>query len=181
MRRTRTLAFARLTCAGLAAVLLLRAPVLAQEVTGPALKAAFVFAFVKFTEWPGSQLAPKAPILICVLGSKTVSAALDKAVKDRVFEGHAISVLPVVVAGPLRACHVLYVSDIPAVQAGQVVTALGDAPVLTFSDIEGFNDLGGIVRFYFEHGQIRYSVNLESIKRARLQISSQILRAAKPQ
>ena len=53
--------------------------------------------------------------------------------------------------------------------------------MLTISDVEGFTELGGIAQFFFEHGQLRFSVQLESAKRARLQISSRLLALAKRQ
>ena len=59
------------------------------------------------------------------------------------------------------------------------IAGLRDAPVLTISDIEGFTEVGGIAQFFFEHGQLRFSIQLESAKRARLQISSRLLVMAK--
>ena len=82
-------------------------------------------------------------------------------------------------AGPQRVCHVLYVSGVTAGQAAQLVAGLRDVPVLTISDIEGFTELGGIAQFFFEHGQLRFSIHVVSAKRARLQISSKLLALAK--
>ena len=178
MRRTRALVSAHLACAA-TAILFLGSPAPAQEVTEPALKAAFVYNFAKYTEWPGDHLPAKAPLIICVLGNKAVADALERAVRNRVLADHPIRVTYVVAAEPLRACQILYVSDVPALQAGQVIAGLGDASVLTISDIEGFTALGGITQLYFDRGRVTFSVHLTSARRVRLQISSRLLVLAK--
>ena len=62
-----------------------------------------------------------------------------------------------------------------------VVAELREAPVLTISNIDGFASAGGMTQFFFEHGQLRFRIHLESAKRAGLQISSRLLIMARPQ
>ena len=178
MRRTRSLGSAYIACATMLAVLLAEAVAPAQDVTAPALKAAFIYNFAKFTEWPGDVLPPKAPLVICVLGDKAVADALGRALKDRELSGHPLSMSYVAATGPVRTCQVLYLSEVPAAQAAQIVAGLGDAPVLTVSDLDGFAEFG-IVQLFFEHGQPGFAVNLDAAKRARLHISSRLLVLAK--
>lgn len=160
--------------------MLLLTPVLtsAQDVTESALKAAFIYNFAKFTEWPG--VAPAAePFVMCVLGDAAVGDALQQAVRTRLLAGHTMTVSQVAPAGPVRACHVLYVSGVPSTRAAELVAELRDLPVLTISDIEGFTAVGGIAQFFFEGGRLRFNIQHESAKRARLQISSRLLALAK--
>ena len=56
---------------------------------------------------------------------------------------------------------------------------LHDTPVLTISDLDGFTDIGGIAQFYFEQGRLRFTIRVQSVKRARLEISSRLLALAK--
>ncbi len=173
--------FTRITRAAIAAALLMPVPASAQDVTEPALKAAFIYNFAKFTEWPADVVPAGEPFVMCVLGDAAVGEALERAVKGRDLGGRTHGRVAVGVAErPQRGCHVLYVSGVTAGQAAQLVAGLRDAPVLTISDVEGFTELGGIAQFFFEHGQLRFSVHLESAKRARLQISSRLLALAKP-
>jgi hypothetical protein len=175
----RPLGLASLTRATLAALLLWPALAFAQDVTEPALKAAFIYNFAKFTEWPG-ELPPGQPVTMCVLGDAGVADALERAVVGRALGGRPIAVSRVVAASPKRACHVLYVSGVSLTQAGQLIEDLRDLPVLTISDIDGFTQVGGIAQFFFEHGQLRFRIHIEHAKRAKLQISSRILVIAKP-
>jgi hypothetical protein len=157
----------------------MRVLVSAQDVTEPALKAAFIYNFAKFTEWPADVVPAAQPFVMCVVGDAAVSDALERTVKGRMVAGHTMAVSDVAPAEPQRLCHVLYVSQVTASQAAQLVAPLRDVPVLTISDVDGFTELGGIAQFFYEHGQLRFSVHVESAKRAHLQISSRLLALAR--
>ena len=178
MRRTRLLRFAPIVCATITIVMMMRAPGLAQNVTEPALKAAFIYNFARFTTWPDGWPVSE-PFVICVLGD-AVADALERVVKGRQLAAHPIVVSRATPTGPNRACHLLYITGIPSSQAAQMVAGLRDAPVLTISDIEGFNDVGGMAQLFFERGQLRFSIRLDPVKRARLQLSSKLIILAKP-
>lgn len=179
-RRIRIRSSAPLTRAAITLLLLLRglaAP--AQDVTEPALKAAFIYGFSKFTVWPDDALPAAPPSLMCVLGDPAVADALARTVEGRLHAGRAISVSRVTAEGSLRGCQILYLSNVDATRAAQIVTGLRDAPVLTISDMDGFGELGGIAQLYFEHGQLRFSFRLDPARRARLEISSKLLTLSK--
>ena len=163
----------------IAILLLMGAGVSAQDVTEPALKAAYIYSFAKFTEWPADVVPSAEPFVMCVAGDAAVGDALERAVKGRVLSGHSMAILRVPPAGPQGVCHVLYVSGVTSVQAAHLVAGLHDAPVLTISDVEGFTELGGIAQFFFERGRLCFSIHVGSAKRARLQISSNLLALAK--
>jgi hypothetical protein len=151
----------------------------AQDVTEPSLKAAFIFNFAKFTEWPADAMPIGEPLVLCVLGDAAIGEALERAVKSRTLSGHRMDVLQATSIGtPQDGCHILYLSGMTVTQAAKLVAALRDAPVLTISDAEGFTQIGGIAQFFFQHGKLRFTVHVESAKRARLRISSRLLALA---
>ena len=165
--------------AGALVLALLRGIAVAQDVTEPALKAAFIYNFARFTTWP-SDLPATDSFVICVLGDAAVSDALARAVAGRHLMERPIAVIPVAAAAPKRGCRILYVSGVPARELATVVGDLRDEPVLTISNIEGFASAGGMTQFFFEHGQLRFRIHNESAKRAGLQISSKLLIMARP-
>ena len=63
--------------------------------------------------------------------------------------------------------------------AEELARRIKEGAIPIISDVEGFTDVGGIAQFFFEHGQLRFRIQLESAKRARLQISSRLLIMAK--
>ena len=162
------------------AVLVMAAPpAFAQDVTEPALKAAYIYNFARFTEWPRDAVPADAPLVMCVVGDAAVGTALEQAVKGRMLGGHLLTVLRMTITGQNQMCHVLYVAGVTVDRAAQLIAGVREMPVLTISDIEGFTDRGGIARFFFEHGRLRFSVQVDAAKRAGLQISSKLLVLAK--
>jgi hypothetical protein len=148
----------------------------AQEVTEPALKAAFLYHFARFTTWPADGLSsPSAPMTMCVLGDQAVGAALAQAVKHRQVAGHAIRVVQLGAGESAGACQVLYLSGLPAARIAGVVATVREVPVLTVSDSATFLKAGGIAQFHFQKGQLRFVLAADAASRAGLQLSSRIL------
>jgi hypothetical protein len=181
MCRTRVVRLTRIGCAAIAGLLLLRGTPSAQDVTESSLKAAFIYNFAKFTEWPADAAPDNAPLVLCVLGDAAVRDALGRTVQARMIAGHSMTVSSLTPAGSQMKCHVLYVSGVTAAQAAHAIAGLRDAPVLTISDMEGFTGMGGIARFFFEHGRLRFTVHIPSADRAHLRISSNLLALATPE
>jgi uncharacterized protein DUF4154 len=164
--------------AALAVSLLCASTAQTQNVTEPSLKAAFVYNFAKFTEWPSDALPATAAFTACVLGDGPISDALERTVKGRLISGRSISVSRVTVEGPLRTCHLLYISGVTAAQVSAIVTIVKGAPVLTISDLDDFGPLGGIAHVFVEDGKMRFDINLDRAKHSRLQLSSKLLTLA---
>ena len=179
MRRLRLRGFGRVAAAAIAALLLVQVPASAQVVTEPALKAAYIYNFAKFTEWPAGAVPPGQPLKMCVIGDQAVVDELARLVKNRELAGRKMAVSRLPLTGSPETCHILYVSGVSADQAAHAVAGLADAPVLTLSDVEGFTAHGGIAQFFFERGRLRFDVDIPAVKRARLQISSRLLAMAK--
>lgn len=148
----------------------------AQTASEPALKAAFLYNFARFAEWPADAAA--GPLTICVIGDAAIADALDGTVKGRTIDNREVAVSRVKPEG-LRACHVLYVAGVDPIRAQQIVDELKSAPVLTVSDGEVFAKNGGIAGVFVEQGKMRFAINVEAAQQARLRISSRLLSLAK--
>lgn len=180
MRRIRCRHLARAGRAAVAGLLLTSSAASAQDVTEPALKAAFIYNFAKFTEWPADAAAAKDPFVLCVVGDAAVGEALERAVKARALGGQSLSVSSMTADQLPPKCRLIYISGVTASRTAQLLTGLRDVPVLTISDLDGFTALGGIATFFFQHGQLRFTVNQASAARAHLHISSKLLTLAGP-
>jgi hypothetical protein len=145
---------------------------LAQRVSAPALKAAFLLNFVKFAQWPGDAVRPGASISLCVLGDEQVAASLEGTVKGHPVDGHDPIVKRVRPDDAVRDCHLLYVSRLGTNQWTTLVQSLNNAPALTISDLSGFAEAGGIANLIVEDQKIRFAINVDAADRARLRLSS---------
>jgi hypothetical protein len=145
-----------------------------QEATEAALKAAYLYNFARFSEWPADALAANAPIAFCVT-DPPVATALEQIVAGRSIEQHALVVRRVASGAPLPTCHVLYTSHLDAQQAAVLVAATRGVPVLSVSDVELFTAAGGVARFFVENAKLRFAINVDAAARARLRLSSKLL------
>jgi hypothetical protein len=101
--------------------LLVSAGTLAQGTAEPALKAAFLYNFVKFTDWPADAAPSDAAIRLCVLGDEAVGTALEQTVKNHQVDGHPLTMARVNVDGALRSCHLLYVTGLDRRRSMQLI------------------------------------------------------------
>jgi hypothetical protein len=145
------------------------------------LKAAFLYNFVKFTEWPAEEMANKSePFVIGVLGKDPFGAALDK-----VIEGESFHQKPIVVRRFSRLdqsaanSHVLFVSASEETHLPAIIKLLEGQAVLTVSEIENFANRGGVIKLTKESNRIVFEINVDSVKRAGLVMNAQLLRLAR--
>lgn len=149
-----------------------------QEVAGPALKAAFLFNFVKFITWPPDVLPDAAPLVMCVINDQAIGSSLTSAVRGRAVLGHEIRVHQADTPTDLRTCHLLFVSGTRA-DALRAVAAVRQSPVFTVSDVQAFTTDGGIAQLHVQQGQLRFAIAPDTARAARLQISSKLLSLAR--
>lgn len=151
----------------------------AQETKEYLVKAAFIYNFVKFVEWPGEKaIAKQSGIDICVMGESQLVTA------SSVFKAASTSklALKLVQENDLRAvmghCHVVFISDSETARLQEILAALRAAPVLTVSDIDGFAEKGGMIGFVISDGKIKVVVNTKSAAAASMRVDAQLLEIA---
>lgn len=159
-------------------LLLVRVGLGAQAITQPALRAAFIYNFAKFTEWP-SDSPPAGPLTLCVLDDNAVEGALSELVGSSTINGRAVTISRNATGARLRACHLLYVGETTSDRAATILEELLGAPVLTVSTGDDFVRLGGIVGLFVEDGRMRFAVNPTAAERAGVRLSSKLLQLAK--
>jgi hypothetical protein len=142
------------------------------------LRAAFIFNFAKFTEWPPAVVADDAPISLCVIDDEDAFDTFRRVVKGRSVGTHGLTVRLLRLEDDLRACQVVYAPQLDASRAADLLARLGDAPVLTISDYAQFARCGGVANFIVENGLMRFAINVDSAQRARLRVSSRLLTVA---
>jgi hypothetical protein len=149
----------------------------AQTVAAPELKALFLLNFTRFTEWP--DIAPATPLVLCVLGDEPVLEALSVAAQSQHVNDHRIQVARMTVAGAWPSCHVLFVSGTAVKTASALLESVRVSPILTVSDQSLFAQSTGVIELYAEGERMKFAINVDSLQRAHLRISSRLLGLAK--
>ena len=145
------------------------------------LKAAFLYNFTKFVDWPprAFPVADAAPIVIGIVGEDPFGTAIDDLVRGEVVRDHALIVKRMPADGDLRSCHVLFISRSEKEHLPALLSQLKGSPVLTVSDMERFGEQGGIVNLVLENKAVKIEINPAAAERAGLQISAKLLRLAR--
>jgi YfiR/HmsC-like len=75
------------------------------------LKAAFLFNFAKFTEWPpGAFSSASAPINLCIWGSEPLEGALDEIVRGKTLNNRELHVMRTINLEDLTTCQVVFIA-----------------------------------------------------------------------
>lgn len=151
--------------------------VASQSVTQPALKAAFLFNFAKFVEWP-LDLSP-AELSVCVLDDAAVEDALLQLISGAPVPGRVVTLVKGAGNQSLRGCHVLYVGETDPARVAATLDEVKNTPILTVGDGAQFAREGGMIGLFIDDGRMRFAINPDAAQRAGLRFSSRLLSLAK--
>ncbi|HEY1792572.1 MAG TPA: YfiR family protein [Opitutaceae bacterium] len=163
-----------------AACLLAAAAVTAFGAGSPSesdLKAAFIYHFTQFVEWPDAAFqADDSPFVIGVLGTDPFGGTLEALVRGESVARHPIRIRILRDGDNQVGCHILFVTrdGEPRLDARR----LGASPVLTVGESDQFFDAGGMVEFVTERRHVRIKINLSEARAHGLAISAKLLRVA---
>jgi hypothetical protein len=142
------------------------------------LKAAFLYNFATFGEWPPSAFVhPNSPFIIGVLGADPFGRALEEIVAGERIKGRPIIIQRFDRLFGSESCHILFISASEKSRLAEVLAYYRERPVLTVSDIPGFVDAGGRVGFTTST-RIGLQVNQAALRAGNLAISPKLLRLA---
>ncbi len=143
------------------------------------VKAALVFKFAKFIDWPEEAFAERdSSLVVTVIGDDPVGACIAKDLANATVKGRKIEVKMAKGVDNLESSHILFVSRSVEGSWPEIRKAIQGKPVLTVSDIEGFTRRCGVIGFFLEDRKVRFEINPEVGKTQQLGISAKLLRLA---
>lgn len=164
------------------------------------IKAAFLYNFIKFVDWPEEKMPDNdEPVIIGVIGDKDFVKTFDP-IKDKQVKGKKVIIKLFDDLGelkkseeknssklrqtiePLKKCHIVFLcicNSVSIDNSAAVIDALKGSAVLTAGEQADFLENGGNINFLVEKKKVRFEINLSSAKHNKLKIRSQLLRLAK--
>ncbi|HEX3531342.1 MAG TPA: YfiR family protein [Thermoanaerobaculia bacterium] len=143
------------------------------------LKAAFLYNFAKFVEWPQAAFPePTTPVTLCVLGDDAVGASLEMVVKGEKLNDRRLVVRLLRDPQATQGCHVLFVGPEKG-RLPEILAPLRGTGVLTVGGAADFLDRGGMIRLFLEQNRVRFDINLDAAEQSHLKLSSKLLRLAR--
>ncbi|NIA00265.1 YfiR family protein [Massilia sp. CCM 8734] len=143
------------------------------------VKAAYLFKFAGFVEWPdGSFARADSPLQIGVSGNDGLADQLEQMVAGRTVAGHAVQVRKLRRGDPVGGVHILFIGAGERAAVIDMLAAARGQSVLTVSDAEDGIALGCMIAFVVAQDRLRFDVALGQVNSSRLRISARMLAAA---
>jgi hypothetical protein len=143
-----------------------------------AVKAAYLFNFARFVEWP-PEAGHRDTLVIGILGTDPFGSALDQTIAGKSITGRTLTTRHLGAQDSIEGVDILFVCSSEASRLPQLLKRLDDAPVLTVGDLDDFASRGGMVGFVIKDDTVRFDVNLDRIWQSRLKMSSQLVKVAR--
>jgi hypothetical protein len=151
----------------------------ADEVDEYHLKAAFLYNFAQFVEWPAEAFkSADEQIGLCVLGENPFGSALNQAVKGKTAAGRKFAVREISEPKEAGRCHILFVAGSESGRVKPVLAELKGRNVLTVGETEDFAAAGGVITFRLKATRVRFGIDIQAASSANLKISSKLLMLA---
>lgn len=156
-----------------------RAVCAAQTLTEYQVKAAYLFNFLKFVEWPDDSTAdPHAKWVIGVVGHSPIGNELTRIVEGKTVLGRDLQVKTFQTTDNLRGCNILFIGESEKKRLPFILAGLRGSSVMTVADMDKFIESGGMVQFVVEDDRVRVTIDVGATDRARLKVSSKLLALA---
>ena len=143
------------------------------------VKAAFLYKFAGYVEWPEAIFAqPTMPVTIGVMGADAVAAELSQLVVGRTVNNRAITVRRLKPGEPLTGVHILFVGGAENARLNQVLPLAQPRAILTVTESEGALAQGSVINFTVAERRVRFEISLGSAEKSKLKLSSRLLAVA---
>jgi hypothetical protein len=151
----------------------------AERVDEYRVKAAFLYNFAKFIDWPPEAFRSSGqPFGICVLGEDPFGHGLDDIVSGRTISGRSIVIRRISDAREADVCHILFVSSSLSKRSLSILAAEKMPGVLRVGECAKSASREAIILFTLDGGKVRFEIDLIAAERQNLRISSKLLTLA---
>jgi hypothetical protein len=144
------------------------------------VKAAYLYNFTKFIQWPQGALAdPEAPFTLAIVGAASYGDALNPLMQKQI-QGRPLRIIQLNRDTPLpSAIDMLFITHLNQSEIRSVLAKVEAKPVLTIGNADTFIQNGGLIRFYRTGNKIRFEINARAAREKGFRISSQLLKLAR--
>lgn len=143
------------------------------------IKAAFLYNFARFVEWPQQNARNGSKLVIGILGEDPFGPLLDETVRGKNAAGRPLEIKRLSSVDNAASCHLVFVSSSQRRHLEKLLAALNGAKVLTVGETPSFLDNGGMINFVIEDERVQIDLNLSTTQAAGLSISYQLIRVAR--
>jgi hypothetical protein len=143
------------------------------------VKAAFLYNFAKFIEWPGGSFEDaRSPLSICIIGQDPFKENLDF-LRNNTVKGRRLLVKRLSADEDLKQCKIVFIGKSEQERVPLLLSSVKNANALTIGEVGNFCKSGGVINLFTEKNLVRFEINVDAAERAGLVISSDLLKLAR--
>lgn len=145
------------------------------------VKAAYVFKFGNYVEWPkGTFDREDSPLRIGVAGDDAIAGELEQAAAGHTLNKRPVKVVRMQPGDAPGSVHILFVGREARGRSAGLLTGTGRDPVLTVTESgERPPPSGSVINLVVVDGRVRFEVFLEDAARRNLKLGSALLAVAR--
>jgi YfiR/HmsC-like len=152
----------------------------AQTAEVSQVKAAYLYNFAKFVEWPPDAFrGSEDPAVICVIGDDRTSAALERAIVGKKANGRRIEAMNPRSTNEFRTCNVLFIGFTDKGRIVPILHSIAGSSVLAVGQADMFLSLGGMINLLQKDGTVTLEIDPKATDSAGLKVSSRLLVVAR--
>lgn len=149
----------------------------AQSLEYP-IKAAFLFKFGEFVQWPADAFAVSSGVLnICIVGDSAFAGIVAAAVQNESVAGRRVAAQALASIAATDPCHIAYLAGSAKQSVAEALKAVAGRPVLTVTD-EGRAPAPGIIHFVIRNNRVRFAIDDNAAAFNGVTLSSALLNIA---
>ncbi len=144
------------------------------------IKAAFLYNFAKFADWPESAFSePASPIVIGILGKDPFGPVLDRIVEQKPIDGRPVLVKRLKNTREAKGVHILFVARTDEAELACAFKEINPLATLIVGENEKFAERYGAIGFFIEENRVRFEINVASAERAGIKLNAKLLQLAR--
>ena len=160
----------------LAVLALFASLAMAAQFSIDAVKAAYLYRFASYVEWP--EAAKSEAFVIGVVGAEDVAVHLEHLVNGMSIRGKPARVRRVRTVDDLDGVHIFYVGASVFRSARPLRMRASEKPILLVTDSRDGLTGGGVINFIEVDRNLRFEISLSAADRSGLKIDSALLSVA---
>ncbi len=143
------------------------------------IKAAFLFKFGGYVEWPERVFARSdSPLVIGVAGADVLAEELSRIASGRTMNGRPVTMRRIRSGEQVTGVHVLFISRSESGRLGELLSMTQGHSVLAVTETEKGLAQGSVINFVVADNRVRFEVSLEAANRNGLRIGAPLLAVA---
>jgi hypothetical protein len=144
------------------------------------VKAAFLYNFTQFVQWPDTAFASKdSPFVLATVGDDPFAGMLERVTADKSAADRPIRVVHFDSPDHIADCQMLFVPASQAASTTAILDKVSKKAVLTVGETETFTSSGGAMRFFLEDNKMRFEINADAVEASGIKVSAKLMKLAR--